>query len=116
MRKDESGAVTAEAAVVIPLLVVVAVALAWLVSLGVAQVKAVDAARETARALARDDDRAAALALGERVAPAGAQFDVTEDAETVTVSVRVTVSPGAGLLGLPGFDAHATAVADRERS
>lgn len=114
MSKDEDGAVTAEAAVVIPVLVLVAVALAWIVSLGVAQVRVVDAARETARAMARDEDQAAAIALGKRVAPDGARVEVAEDSDTVSVTVQVTVSPGAGLLGLPGFDAHATAVAARE--
>ncbi|MGO4258164.1 TadE family type IV pilus minor pilin [Marmoricola sp. RAF53] len=105
---------TAEAAVVLPVLVVVAAALAWTVSLGVAQVRATDAARETARALARDDDRASAIALGHRVAPDGARISVSGDDTTVTVTVEVTVRPGGGLLGLPGYDARATAVAARE--
>ncbi len=39
----------------LPVLVLVTAALAWLVALGVAQVRVVDAARETARAIARGE-------------------------------------------------------------
>jgi Flp pilus assembly protein TadG len=52
-RRDERGAVTAELAMTLPLLLAVTVGLVWLLSVGAAQVRAVDAARETARALAR---------------------------------------------------------------
>ena len=54
-RRQESGAVTAETAVALPLLAVFAISMAWLVSLGITQVRALDAARETARAAARSD-------------------------------------------------------------
>lgn len=112
---DETGAATAEAAVVIPVLVLVTMALAWMVALGVTQVRVTDGAREAARALAREDDRAAAIALGKQVAPVGSRFAVSEDAGTVTVTVRAEVRLGDGLLRLPGFTASATAVAARER-
>jgi hypothetical protein len=113
-RRDETGAVTAEAAVVIPVLVLVAYALTWLVSLGVDQVRVVDAARETARALARDDDRGAALDVGQQVAPQGARFSIEEDGGVVRVTVRARVRGPAGLFAVPGFEAHSTAVAARE--
>ena len=57
-RASERGAATAELAMVLPLLVAVAIGLVWLLSVGAAQVRAVDAARETARALARGDGEA----------------------------------------------------------
>lgn len=96
---------------VIPILTLVAAALCWLVALGVAQVRTVDAARETARALARDDDRGAALDLGRRVAPDGARISVETDGSTVRVSVSAQVRGPAGIVTFPGFDARATAVA-----
>ncbi len=111
---DEAGAVTAEAAVVLPVLVLVAIALCWLVSLGVAEVRAVDAARETARALAREDDAGSAVALGRRVAPEGAEIQVHEDGSTLRVTVRAPVRGPGGLFDFPVFEASATAIAVRE--
>ena len=54
---------------VLPLLVALTIALAWLLTLGIAQVRAVDAARETARALARDESESVAVGLGRQAAP-----------------------------------------------
>ena len=55
MSRDERGAVTAETSVVLPLLVAVTLAMVWLVAVGLAQMRATDAAREAARALARGE-------------------------------------------------------------
>ncbi|MFI2708388.1 TadE family type IV pilus minor pilin, partial [Nocardioides sp. CER28] len=49
----DRGAATAELVMVLPALVAVTIGLVWLLSVGAAQVRTVDAARETARALAR---------------------------------------------------------------
>ena len=51
---------------VLPLLVAVTIGLVWLLAVGAAQVRTVDAARETARALARGDDQATAVGRGPR--------------------------------------------------
>lgn len=111
-RRDESGAVTAEAAVVIPLVALVAVALAWLVGLGVAQVRVLDAAREVARAVARGDSEASGKALGRRVAPDGARFEVSSDDGTVVVAVSAPVRGLGGVFAfLPSYDVDAEAVA-----
>lgn len=110
----ETGAVTAETAVVLPLLVALTVGLAWLLSLGVAQVRAVDAARETARALARGEPEDLALSMGRQAAP-GASIEVSHDAGSVVVVVVHTVSgPGGLLSGLPGAEVRAQAVAAQE--
>ena len=74
---------------VLPVLVAVALGLVWLVALAATQVRVVDAARETARAAARDDGRASAVALGRRVAPDGA----TDHRAATTETGR---GPGAG--------------------
>ena len=68
----QRGVVTAETAMVLPLLAMVALGLGWLLALAATQVRVVDAARETARAAARDDGETSAVALGHRVAPEGA--------------------------------------------
>ena len=59
-QRDERGAATAELVMVIPLLVAVTIGLVWLLSVGAAQIQVVDAARETARAVARGDDSGSA--------------------------------------------------------
>lgn len=111
----ERGAATAEAAVVLPLLVSVAVALVWLVALASTQVRVVDAARETARAAARGETDAAAVEQGRRVAPDGAQFQVTRSAEVVTVRVVAEVRGPGGLLAfLPAVPLSSEAAAAPE--
>ena len=67
VHRGERGAVTAELAMALPLLVAVTVGLVWLLAVGAAQLRVVDAARETARAVARGDDAGG----GGRAGPAG---------------------------------------------
>lgn len=113
--RSPRGTVSAETAVVLPVLVAVALALVWVVALAVTQVRVVDAAREVARAAARDEPPAAAVALGRRVAPAGARIDV--DRADGLVRVRVTAEvggPGGLLRFLPGVEVDAEAVAASE--
>lgn len=109
--------VTAETAVVLPVLVAVVLGLVWLLSLGVAQVRVVDAARETARAVARDESHPDALDLGRRVAPAGARLTISEQGETVQVSVTAEVrGPGGLFRFLPSVQVDAQTVAAAEPS
>ncbi len=97
---------------VLPLLVAVTALLAWMLSLGFAQVRMIDAARETARAVARGDDREAAVAVGRRVAPDGSRFTITESAGLVTVEASGRVDgPGRVFAFMPAVDLHAEAVA-----
>jgi hypothetical protein len=116
MRADERGAVTAEAAVVLPVLVLVALGLAWVVALGVAEVRVADAAREAARALARGDPEAQGATLARQVAPGGARVLVTHGDGLVRVRVSAPVPGPGGVLGfLPSFTASADAVAAEEQ-
>ena len=113
--RSDRGSVTAETVIVLPLLVAVTLGLAWLLSLAATQVRVVDAAREVARAVARDQDRSSALALGRRVAPDGSRIEVREDGDTVVVRVRSQVGKVPGLFAfLAPVDVHAEAVAARE--
>jgi len=114
-RDDEAGAVTAETAVALPVLAFFAVAMVWLVSLGITEVRALDAARETARAAARSEATGDAVSLGRRVAPEGSRIAVRHDGETVVVTVRSPVRPPAGLFGRwASFEIEAEAVAALE--
>ncbi len=97
--RTDTGAVTAETALVLPLIVVFTVAMAWLVSLGVTQVRALDAARETARAAARSESTPDATAWGRRVAPEGSSITVHRSAGAVVVRVSSPVVGPPGLLG-----------------
>lgn len=113
--RDESGAVTAEAAVVVPVLLLVAVGLTWLVALGVTQVLALDAARETARAVARGEGVGAGIDLGLRVATPGARISVRDEGETLLVTVEAPVRGPGGLFAfLPAYRVSAQAVAAEE--
>jgi hypothetical protein len=113
-RTTEQGAVTAETVMVLPVLVAVAVGLAWLLALAATQARTVDAAREAARAAARDDSGAAALAR--RVAPAGSSVSLRTEGDTVVAHVSARVrGPGGLLRFLPGVEVQADAVAAREQ-
>jgi hypothetical protein len=115
VRRGERGAVTAELTMALPLLVAVTVGLVWLLSLGAAQIRVVDAARETARAVARGDDRTAAVALGQRVAPDGATFSITGSGDEVHVEAEAWADGPGGLFGfLPRVRLHAEAVTSSE--
>jgi Flp pilus assembly protein TadG len=104
--------VTAETAVVLPVLVfVLAGAVAAVVVVG-AQLRCVDAAREATRAASRGEPSAVTAAIAAEAAPRGAVTAFGGDDETVTVTVSATVSP---LGPLPWHvEVSATATALRE--
>lgn len=107
--------VTAETAVVLPVLLVVLAAAVWVLACVAAQLRCVDAARVGARAAARGDAAAAVTTATSRVAPAGAQIRVVRSGEEVTVLVRAAVRPfGTALSRLPATSvaARATAVVE----
>lgn len=111
--RSERGAATAELAMVLPLLVAVTIGLVWLLAVGAAQVRTVDAARETARAVARGDSREEAIERGRQVAPPGSRISVLDDGggQVIAVVVGRVPAPG-GLFGrLPAVTVSAEAVA-----
>src|SRR5689334_16780664 len=113
--RRERGAVTAETAAVLPLLVAVALGLVWCLSLVVAQVRVVDGAREVARVSARGDDDSAAVAAGRRVLPDGATVSLRREGDTVVAEIRLPVrGPGGVFRHLPGPTLHSRAVAVTE--
>jgi Flp pilus assembly protein TadG len=110
--RNSRGAVTAELALVLPLLVAVTMGLAWLLAIGASQLRVVDAARETARAVARGDTPSAAVAVGQQVAPDGAAVRIASEGGRVRVTVTSEVTgPGGIFDALPSARLHAEAVA-----
>ena len=99
---------------VLPLLLAVTVGLVWLLAVGAAQVRAVDAARETVRAVARGDPVADAVERGRRVAPPGSTVSVRDGGGLVTAVVVGHVDGPGGLFRLPAATVSAAAVAALE--
>ena len=110
--RDEDGMVTAETAMVLPvLLVVLAGAVAAVLVVG-AQLRCVDAAREGARAAARGEDTAAVAAVASAAGPDGAVTALTRTPDEVRVTVTAELAPLGPLpIRVP---LHAEAVAQVE--
>jgi Flp pilus assembly protein TadG len=115
--RGSRGSVTAETAVVLPILLVFVGTLVWLVSVGIDQARCADAAREAARSLARDDPVEQALDLARQSAPGGARIEVQRSDGQVTVTVSMSSSPAGGLFdGLVAVHLDASAVSVMEDS
>jgi Flp pilus assembly protein TadG len=99
--------VTAETAVVLPVLLLVLAGAVAAVTVVGAQLRCVDAAREGARAAARGDDVATARALALQAAPDGMAVSVTHGGE----DVRVVVSGRVPVLGPVPLDVEVSAEA-----
>lgn len=113
--RGDRGAVTAETALALPILIAVTIGLVWLLSVGVAQVRMVDVAREAARAVARGEAPADAVARAERVAPDGSRVTVSRGDGTVTVVATGRVQGPGGIFDfLRGVRLEARAVAADE--
>lgn len=110
--RRERGAVTAELALGLPVLLALTVGLVWLLAVGAGQIRVVDGAREAARSLARGDPAAAAIARAERVAGEGSRVAVARGDGEVSVTVTRRVDGPGGLFdALPGVTLRAEAVA-----
>ena len=115
MARRERGAVTAELALGLPLLLAVTVGLVWLLAVGAGQVRVVDGAREAARGLARGDVEQEAFDRATRVAGEGSRVSAAYAGREVTVTVTRRVEGPGGLFGfLPAVRLEAVAVAAEE--
>ncbi|MCX5212049.1 pilus assembly protein [Kitasatospora sp. NBC_00240] len=111
-RAPDAGFATAETAVALPALVLLAAMLLWGVVAATAQIRCVDAARAGARAAARGDTDAVALARS--AAPPGAEVRLATEGESVRVTVQAPC-PGPGrLAAVLSVRLGATAVSARE--
>ncbi|MFJ9772565.1 TadE family type IV pilus minor pilin [Kitasatospora sp. NPDC101157] len=111
-RRGDGGFVTAETAVVLPALVLLAAMLIWGVLAAAAQITCVDAARIGARAAARGE--ADAVELARAAAPPGARVRLAVAADTVRVDVDAPCAAPGRLSGLLAVRVGAMAVAARE--
>jgi Flp pilus assembly protein TadG len=104
--------VTAETAVVLPVLLVVLAGSIWVLACVAAELRCVDAARVGARAAARGDAEPAVSVAASKLAPHGAVVSVARGPAEVTVRVHAVVRPfGAALGRLPGTSVSARATA-----
>jgi hypothetical protein len=109
-RDADRGFVTAESAVVLPVLVMFATALVWGLLVVAAQIQCVDAARAGARAAARQDPAGAVVEVAREAAPRDASVTVSREGDQVRVTV---VAKPPALHGLP-FEVREEAVASAE--
>jgi hypothetical protein len=112
-RGSDAGYVTAEAALVIPVLVLVCGTMLALVVAMSDHVECVDAARIGARALARGENQNAVLAAIRAAAPARAVITTRCDGPLVEVTVSAAVT-GGELLSRRLLTVRATSVAADE--
>ncbi|MFF5448913.1 TadE family type IV pilus minor pilin [Streptomyces sp. NPDC012888] len=101
---------TAEAALVIPALVLFAALLVWSLMAAAAQMRCVDAARAGARAAARSEPAEVVRAAAAAAAPAGAEVELLREGDLWRVRVA---APAPGPAGLPvRLGASAVALAE----
>lgn len=108
-RRDDTGMVTAELAVVLPVLALVTTLLVAIVGVAGDAARASDAARSGARSLSIGTPRDEIVARVLDLAPAGAAVDITSDGTLVRVSVQVPARRW-GPIRLPAPDVTAVAV------
>ena len=113
--RDDRGTATAELAVVLPAVVLLAASGVWAVAAAAAQLRCVDAAGTGARALARGETTAAVSRVVAEVAPAGAAVSISRTGDLAVVEVRMTVRlPGPWPRDGPGLVVGDRAVAELE--
>ncbi len=111
MTPDDRGAVTAEMAAALPVLVLLLAVALSAVGAVTAQLRCVDAAREGARAAGRGEPPARVVNLARQVAPPGAAVHVrSAGPDTVSVSVRSRVPLLGHLLSPVAVGATAVAL------
>ncbi|MFE6777034.1 TadE family type IV pilus minor pilin [Streptomyces sp. NPDC057702] len=102
-RPRDRGAVSAEAAIVLPALALFTLMLLWGLMAASARIQCVDAARAGARAAARSETPAAAMAAARSAAPSGARIVLSREGDLVRVRVEArTVGPGPLTVRLRG--------------
>ncbi len=114
-RDNDAGYATAEAAVVLPVLLTVLALAVWVLVCVNAQLRCVDAARAAARVAARGDSASTSARAGRALSPPGAHVQIRVDGSQVRVEVTAQVRPfGAVLRLLPAVRVDARAVAELE--
>jgi hypothetical protein len=113
-RRVDAGSVTAETALVLPALIMVALLLVWSVTVGAAQVRCFDAARGAARAVARGEPLDDVQRRAQDAAPTGARVTITRLGDEVTVAVELATSAPPWMPALPSLRVAGSATAIAE--
>ncbi len=109
----ESGVVTAETAVALPILMLVVWLVLAMVRVADAQLSCQDAARAAARAASRGESGQVVVETAQRAAPPRAEISVARDGELVVVDVRTLVGwSGPWDLAAVRVSGHAVGVAE----
>lgn len=108
-QQEDRGSVTAEFAVLLPVVAVLIGVLVTLAASAVAQLRCADAARVAARVAAIGEADAAVASAATRVAGPGARTAVARDDAWVAVTVEASVGPVLPLVG--GLVVRGTAAA-----
>ncbi|MFI5692084.1 TadE family type IV pilus minor pilin [Kribbella sp. NPDC051586] len=98
-RRTERGAVTAELAIALPVLLSLLLLGIWSIGLVVLNIRCIDAARDVARAVARGEPPDQAKAIGHRTIPTGT-ITITREASDIHVTVIATPTHTPPLLAL----------------
>ena len=116
MRGDDSdrGSVSAEMAVVLPVLMVVLTVAVWVLTAVSGQLRCADAAGAGVRLAARGSSASQVRAAVEATAPDGATVQVAERGDRVEVVVQVRLRPFGSRVRLPGVSVTGRATALRE--
>lgn len=113
----DRGSVSAETAVVLPVLVLVLAVLVFVLACVAAQLRCVDAARSAARLAARGEAPALVEAAAREAAPRGATVHVSRSGDHVLVVVDAAVEPfGRAAHGLATVQVRGRAAALDELS
>ena len=116
-KRAECGAVTAEVAMVLPVLLAMVVFGVWMAGVVIENIRCIDAARDVARAVARGEPPESAQQLVSRTAPDGATFSITRDGPDIHVAVTADVTPHWTLLAkLPPIKVEGQATIQAEPS
>lgn len=110
--REDRGSVTAEVAVVLPVIVLALVAVLTVAAVGVLHLSVLDGARAGARAAALGVPEAEAIAAARTIAGDAAAVDVAVAEGWANVSVRRGLPAGSGLLGALGITATAVAAVE----
>jgi secretion/DNA translocation related TadE-like protein len=111
-RRTDRGVVTAEFAMALPAVVIVLAAVLATATVALNQMRCTDAAREAARAAARNEPAATVAAVARAEGPPGAEVQVSRVGDRVVVTVSAGVK--VRLLGTETIRVSSRAVAVRE--
>jgi Flp pilus assembly protein TadG len=96
--RNQRGAVTAEVAIALPVLLSLLFIGVWSIGVVMVNIQCIDAARDVARAVARGESLEAAQAIGRRAAPSNATIDIKRNGPDIHVTVTAAPHTEAPLL------------------